>query len=83
MTSEFSDNWEKKEYLVSNIETSDFNGAVDLIVKIRDIAEKMEHHPNLNLTNYNNLRIEIYSHESNSLEEKDYILANKLDDLLN
>ena len=60
----------------------DFLGAVDLIRRIAPIAEAEDHHPDLHLTGYKKLTIELSTHSIGGLSENDFILAAKIDQLL-
>jgi 4a-hydroxytetrahydrobiopterin dehydratase len=59
-----------------------FLGAVGLIQRIALIAEADDHHPDLHLTNYRRLTIELSTHAIGGLSENDFILAAKLNTLL-
>ena len=64
------------------ITCKDFMDAVRLIQRIADIAEAEDHHPDLHLTNYKKLTIELSTHSIGGLSENDFILAAKIDQLL-
>ena len=64
------------------VKAKDFLGAVDLIRRIAPIAEAEDHHPDLHLTNYKKLTIELSTHAIGGLSENDFILAAKIDQLL-
>ena len=59
-----------------------FLDAVSLIQKIAPIAEADDHHPDLHLTGYKRLTIELSTHAIGGLSENDFILAAKIDQLL-
>lgn len=56
----------------------DFLSAVDLIRRISTIAEKEDHHPDIHLTGYRRLRIDLSTHAIGGLSENDFILAAKI-----
>jgi len=58
-----------------------FTAAVDLITKVKDVAESEDHHPDIHLTGYRNLRIELSTHAIGGLSENDFIVAAKIDQL--
>ena len=64
------------------ITCNDFLDAVGLIRKIAPIAEAEDHHPDLHLTGYRKLTIELSTHAIGGLSENDFILAAKIDQLL-
>ena len=55
-----------------------FQAALDAINEIGVIAESENHHPNLHLTNYREVEVEIYTHKLNGLTRNDFILAGKI-----
>ena len=59
-----------------------FLDAVSLIQRIAPIAETQDHHPDLHLTRYKRLTIELSTHAIGGLSENDFILAAKLNPLL-
>ncbi len=59
-----------------------FAEAMELLNKIAEIAESEGHHPDLHLTGYRNLRIELTTHAIGGLSENDFIVAAKIDQLL-
>mgnify|MGYP001574707017 CR=1 FL=1 len=64
------------------ITCKDFLGAVGLIQRIAPVAEAEDHHPDLHLTGYRKLTIELSTHAIGGLSENDFILAAKIDQLL-
>ncbi|OGW85110.1 MAG: pterin-4-alpha-carbinolamine dehydratase [Omnitrophica bacterium RIFCSPHIGHO2_02_FULL_46_11] len=58
-----------------------FLAAVHLIGLIAEVAEGEDHHPDLHLTGYRKLRIELATHSIGGLSENDFILAAKIDEL--
>ena len=59
----------------------DFLAAVQFIQKIAEAAEADDHHPDLHLTGYRKLRIELSTHAIGGLSENDFILAAKIEGL--
>ena len=59
----------------------DFLAAVRFMDKIAEAAESEDHHPDLHLTSYRKLRIELATHSIGGLSENDFILAAKIDQL--
>ncbi len=66
----------RAEYLMKN-----FVAAVQLIQKIAEVAEQEGHHPDIHLTGYRKLAIELSTHAIGGLSENDFILAAKIDEL--
>ena len=61
--------------------TKDFTAAVDFINAIAPIAEEENHHPDLHLTGYRKLHIDLNTHALGGITENDLILAAKINGL--
>jgi 4a-hydroxytetrahydrobiopterin dehydratase len=59
----------------------DFVTALDFFDRIGKLAEAEGHHPDLHLSNYRDVMIEIWTHAIGGLSENDFILAAKIDQL--
>jgi 4a-hydroxytetrahydrobiopterin dehydratase len=66
----------RREYRVQ-----DFVTALDFFQRIGSVAEDEGHHPDLHLTGYRNVVVEIWTHALGGLSENDFILAAKIDEL--
>ena len=64
------------------VQCKDFMDAVSRIQRIAPIAEAEDHHPDLHLTGYRKLTIELSTHAIGGLSENDFILAAKIDQLI-
>lgn len=58
-----------------------FMAAVKFIQLIAEVAESENHHPDIHLTGYRNLRVELSTHAIDGLSENDFILAAKINEL--
>ena len=56
-----------------------FQAAMDALNAMGVIAERENHHFDFHLTNYRNVKIDIYTHSVQGLTENDFILAHLLD----
>ncbi len=76
--------WELVEgkLIRKTVKCKKFLEAVAFIQKISVIAEAEDHHPDLHLTGYRHLAIELSTHAVGGLSENDFILAAKIDELL-
>ena len=70
---------ETESKLIKIIKCQDFNHALALLNKIAVLAESMNHHPDLKIYSYRFLSIEIYTHDTNSITQKDYDLSKQID----
>lgn len=59
----------------------DFQSALDFFTRVGALAEAEGHHPDLHLTGYRNVAIELWTHAVSGLTENDFILAAKIDEL--
>lgn len=58
-----------------------FATALDFFARVGQVAEAEDHHPDLHLTGYRNVAIELSTHAVGGLTENDFILAAKIDQL--
>jgi 4a-hydroxytetrahydrobiopterin dehydratase len=58
-----------------------FVQSLDFLNQVGKIAEDEGHHPDLHLTGYRNVAIEIYTHAIGGLSENDFILAAKINEV--
>jgi 4a-hydroxytetrahydrobiopterin dehydratase len=59
----------------------DFATGLDFFNRVGAVAEAEDHHPDLHLSNYRDVTIEIWTHAVGGLSENDFILAAKIDRL--
>lgn len=67
--------------IFSQFNMKNFMAAVALIGQIAQIAEAEDHHPDLHLTGYRKLRVELATHSIGGLSQNDFILAAKINQL--
>ena len=63
----------EKEYLFKN-----FKEALDFTIKVGELAENQDHHPDIFLT-WGKVKVTIWTHKINGLTESDFIFAAKTD----
>ncbi len=61
------------------INCGNFVKAIKLMQRVAEIAEQEQHHPDLHLTGYRHVRIDLTTHAIGGLSENDFILAAKID----
>jgi 4a-hydroxytetrahydrobiopterin dehydratase len=66
----------RKEWTVKN-----FLAAMRFFAEVARVAEEDNHHPDLHLTRYRQVAIELWTHAIGGLSENDFILAAKIDQL--
>lgn len=64
--------------LVKTYRFTDFKEALAFIHRVGEVAEEVEHHPDLHLTDYNRVRLETVTHDEGGITERDFLLLEKL-----
>jgi 4a-hydroxytetrahydrobiopterin dehydratase len=67
----------EKEYKFKN-----FKEALQFVNKVGELAESEGHHPDINLYNFKNVKIILWTHAIGGLSENDFILASKIETIL-
>lgn len=65
----------EKEFMFANFPT-----AVLFVNKLVDPCEDLSHHPSVTI-NYNRVRLSLFNHHAGGLTEKDFLLAQQIDEL--
>lgn len=73
----FEDNSIRKQF-----QFKDFIEALSFVNKIGMEAEKMDHHPDILMFEWNKVKITISTHSTGGVTEKDFQLAKKIEDRL-
>jgi 4a-hydroxytetrahydrobiopterin dehydratase len=69
------------EAIRRDAELPSFRAAVDAIVRIADVAEEMDHHPDVDLR-WRTLHLTLSTHSAGGVTELDLELARRIDALL-
>ena len=64
------------------IKCKGFSDALERIQRIGERAEEQQHHPDLHLTGYRNLTVELTTHAIGGLSKNDFVMAAKIDTLM-
>ncbi len=74
---------EENGTLVRIFTFENFIEAVDFVNKIVSVAEKLKHHPDVEVFSYKNVKIKLTTHDDgNKITEKDIELAKEIDKFL-
>ena len=65
--------------LIRQFAAKNFVAALDFVAKAGEVAEQRGHHPDLHITGYRNVTVEIYTHSLGGLTQNDFDLAAALD----
>ena len=64
--------WDRDEdALVRRVRAADFVAAVALIDRLAELAERLDHHPDLCLERYRHLTIRLTSHDAGGVTQRD------------
>ena len=66
----------RKEWNAEN-----FMAGIEFFNAVAKVAEEQDHHPDLSLTGYRHVAIELSTHSIGGLSENDFVLAAKIDQL--
>jgi 4a-hydroxytetrahydrobiopterin dehydratase len=73
---QYQNNQIEKEYSLK-----DFKSALNFVNKLGDEAEKMDHHPDINIHSYNKVKISLSTHSEGGVTYRDFVLAEKIENL--
>jgi len=74
--------WNRQDNLIiKEVVCSNFPSVIGLVNSIAFLAEKLDHHPDLQIYGWNKLRITLSTHDRGGLTELDFKLAKQIDDL--
>ena len=65
-----------------NFKFKDFTAALKFVNQVGELAEQEGHHPDINLYNWNQVKLTLSTHAIGGLSENDFILAAKVDQLV-
>ena len=66
--------------LVKSVQFKNFKEALSFINKLGELAEQFNHHPKI-INIYNQVSLELWTHDQNAITELDYKLAEEIDKL--
>lgn len=70
---------ESADSIVRKFSFKNFVEAIAFINRVGELAEEEQHHPDLHLTGYRNVKIVLTTHAIGGLSENDFIVAAKID----
>ena len=69
------------EQIQKEFQLKDFNEALSFVNKVGQIAEAMDHHPDIFLHSWNKVKISVSTHSENGITNKDFELAIKIESM--
>jgi 4a-hydroxytetrahydrobiopterin dehydratase len=74
--------WERRQgQILRTWEFADFKEALAFVNRVGRLAEKVGHHPDIDIR-WNKVRLALVSHSEGGLTEQDFALAHKINQLL-
>ena len=78
-----SSQWGRQDdSIVREFEFDDFKGAMAFVNKVADAAEAADHHPDILVHDWNNVRLTFTNHSEGGLTAGDFEMAGKVDGLV-
>ncbi len=76
-------NWETLNgKLVSNLKFKSQTELVEFLLKIANLADEMNHHPDCKIHKAFQLEISLFTHDKNEITDLDHQLAQKIDSII-
>jgi 4a-hydroxytetrahydrobiopterin dehydratase len=74
--------WEREgDEIVRNWKFEDFAGAMTFVNRVAEVAEEANHHPDILLHGWNQVRLSLTNHSAGGLTEADLRMAERIDAL--
>ena len=74
--------WREEEgSIVSERRFSDFAAAIAFVNRVAELAEAANHHPDILVHGWNNVRLTLSTHSEGGLTAADFALASQIDEL--
>jgi len=67
--------------LEKNFRLSNFKQAIEFVNRVSDVAESENHHPDILLWGWNNVKLTLTTHAVKGLSKKDFVLASRIDQI--
>lgn len=72
--------WQREgEEIVRNVELKDFAGAMALANRIAEVAERHNHHPDILIHGWNQVKLSLTNHSAGGLTDTDFEVAREFD----
>jgi 4a-hydroxytetrahydrobiopterin dehydratase len=68
--------------IVRDCKREDFNDAIAFVNSVAAVAERANHHPDILVHGWNNVRLELSTHSAGALTDADFALAAEIDRLV-
>ncbi len=72
---------ESKKEISKEFIFKSFKEALNFVNKVGKLAEKANHHPDIEIYDYKKVKLKLFTHSEGKVTQKDWALANKIDQL--
>jgi 4a-hydroxytetrahydrobiopterin dehydratase len=69
------------ESLIRDYEFKDFVSAMAFVNRVADVAEEVNHHPDILVHDWNHVRLTLTTHSAGRLTDNDHAMAQRIDGL--
>ena len=74
--------WERDDQAIGrDFKFADFAGALEFVNRVGEVAEELNHHPDILLHGWNRVRLTVSTHSEGGLTANDFELARRVDAL--
>ena len=74
--------WRREgDEIVKDLQFEDFRGAMAFVNEVADVAEELDHHPDITVHGWNKVRLAVTNHSQGGLTQADFDLAATVDGL--
>jgi 4a-hydroxytetrahydrobiopterin dehydratase len=77
-----SDWSQRPDALERDVGFDDFAGAIAFVNRVADVAEELNHHPDILVHGLNKVRLTLSTHSEGGLTDADHALARRIDELV-
>ena len=75
--------WKREgDWLTRDLKFENFKEAMEFVNRVAGEAEAMDHHPDILIHGWNNVRLSVMTHSEGGLTEKDFKLADRINGLV-
>lgn len=72
----------ERGWLERELEFKDFMAAMEFVNLVAEIAEELNHHPDILIHSWNRVRVASWSHDVKAITDRDHALASRINALL-
>jgi 4a-hydroxytetrahydrobiopterin dehydratase len=74
--------WRREgESIVRDLKFDDFASAMAFVNRVADLAEEVNHHPDILVHGWNNVRLTLTTHSAGGLTDNDFQMARRIEEL--